>query len=128
MAKKRSVAPVLAGEKASAVAEALEPRVLFSADLAPLALFNSGLQSGATEAFHQASQTAGDLATQAMPSQLFVVDLRIADAKILLAGLMQQQLGARALGERFEILTLDAGDDGIAKIASEQFNAAGLLE
>jgi trimeric autotransporter adhesin len=97
--------------RATAIAEAIEPRVLFSADLTAAAL-------AASPALEQVQEQAASApAIQAAPSQLFVVDLRIADVKNLLVGLETQQRYARANGEQFNILLLEANDDGISKIS-----------
>jgi parallel beta-helix repeat protein len=95
--------------KTTAIAEAMESRVLFSADLAAPAL----AISSHTDAVQQQSVPAP--AVQTAPAQLFVVDLRIANVGQLLLGLESQQAESRAKGERFDILLLEAFDDGIAK-------------
>jgi Domain of unknown function (DUF4347)/Cadherin-like/Right handed beta helix region/Cadherin domain/Periplasmic copper-binding protein (NosD) len=126
MAKTRKPALSPSAQKVSAIAEALEPRVLFSADLAPLALSTSGSGSQVVE---QARQTSSVAPVNATTSQLFVVDLRIADVNGLLAGLLQQQIEAQSRGEQFEILTLDVNDDGINRISqalAKQGNVSGL--
>jgi CSLREA domain-containing protein len=117
---KSSAKKPLAKPRSAAVAQALESRILFSADTAALALT-------ATEPAAQVQSQAAipaSTANQTAVSQLFVLDLRIEDAQGMLAGLQKQQAEARAKGETFEILTLDWQDDGIAKI-SEALQAQG---
>jgi CSLREA domain-containing protein len=96
--------------KATAIAEAIEPRLLFSADLTAPVLAGTST----TDVVQQQSVQAP--AIQITPSQLFVVDLRIANVEQLLLGLEAQQVDARARGEQFDILLLEASDDGITKI------------
>jgi trimeric autotransporter adhesin len=109
----------------SAVAQALEQRVLFSADVAALALLPTATQPAAQVQSQPSTPISTNATTQNQAiSQLFVLDLRIADAQGLLAGLQQQQAQARANGETFEILTLDWQDDGITKI-SDALSAQG---
>jgi trimeric autotransporter adhesin len=109
LTKKLTVKP-----RPAAIAQALEPRVLFSADVAALALTAN---QPAPQVQSQPSTPASSTAQNAQVSQLFVVDLRIEDAQGLLAGLQKQRVEARARGEAFEIITLDWQDDGIAKIS-----------
>jgi trimeric autotransporter adhesin len=103
--------------KPKAVAQALEARVLFSADVTAIALSQTASEPTA-QVHSQPSNpiAANTIAQTPANSQLFVIDLRIADSQGLLAGLEQQQAQARANGEIFEILTLDWQDDGITKI------------
>jgi hypothetical protein len=103
----------------TAIAEAMEPRLLFSADLTAATLATaSGTESVQQQSNFQAS-------VQVSPSQLFVIDLRIANVQQLLEGLEVKQADARAKGEQFDILLLDANDDGIAK-TSEALSRRGL--
>jgi CSLREA domain-containing protein len=123
---KKSIHP----SKAIAVLDALEPRLLYSADITPLAMAEptNGPQVSVQAAYMQqitplsAQQSAPvDLAFVAhqtvVPHQVFVVDLRVADAQTLLQGLQLEQANARKLGEEFELLTVASNEDGIAKIS-----------
>jgi CSLREA domain-containing protein len=102
----------------AAIAQAIEPRLLYSADTAALAISpTSDLPSNQMPStLHSQSANVALQSESLTPSQLFVLDLRIQDAHGLLAGLQQQQNAARSRGETFEILTLDHQDDGITKI------------
>jgi CSLREA domain-containing protein len=118
---KRVLPPVKAVKKSrpSAVAQALEQRILFSADVAAIALLPTAAEPAAqvqSQLSVAANASANSTTQTPAKSQLFVLDLRIADAQSLLVGLEQQQAQARVRGEIFEILTLDWQDDGIAKI------------
>jgi trimeric autotransporter adhesin len=112
------------------VVQALEQRVLFSADVAALALLQAATQATAQVQSQPSTPAAPTSTNQTQPnSQLFVLDLRVTDAQGLLAGLAQQQTQARANNEIFEILTLDWQDDGITKISnalSAQGNVSAL--
>jgi trimeric autotransporter adhesin len=100
-------------------AQALEARVLYSADLAPLAAEANSLQTPVSAAYSQpltpAVSTASDNQTLT-PHQVFVIDLRISDAQTLIQGLQAEQANARQMGENFDILTLASNEDGITKI------------
>jgi CSLREA domain-containing protein len=114
--------------RVEAIAQALEPRILFSADV-PVLVIDPAQTQAAPQVQSQPAYSAHSAASlsnaQTTPqSQLFVIDLRIEDAQGLLAGLRQQQIEAQAKGEAFEILTLDQQDDGITKIA-EALQARG---
>jgi Domain of unknown function (DUF4347)/Cadherin-like/Right handed beta helix region/Cadherin domain/SdrD B-like domain len=103
----------------AAIAQAIEPRLLYSADTAALAISpTSDLPSNQVPStLHSQSASVAMQSESLTPSQLFVVDLRIQDAQGLLAGLQRQQNAAQARGETFEILTLDSQDDGVTKIS-----------
>jgi CSLREA domain-containing protein len=102
----------------AAIAQAIEPRLLFSADTAALAITPiPEVTANQVSSQHQQSANTNSPMQASAPSQLFVLDLRIQDAQGLLAGLMQQQSAAQSRDETFEILVLDSNDDGISKIS-----------
>jgi CSLREA domain-containing protein len=102
----------------AAIAQAIEPRLLFSADTAALAITPlPEVTTYQVSSQHQQSANTNSPMQASAPSQLFVLDLRIQDAQGLLAGLMQQQSAAQSRDETFEILVLDSNDDGISKIS-----------
>ncbi|MEY2874101.1 MAG: hypothetical protein RLZZ373_1472, partial [Pseudomonadota bacterium] len=91
--------------------ETLEPRILYSADLAAV-VGNVGADAGLTQALRL--QT---LSTVAVPSatgaEIAFVDLGVPDAGTLVSGLLAQ----RAQGRLIEIVTFTAEDDGLALIS-----------
>jgi trimeric autotransporter adhesin len=107
-------------QRVRAAIESLEPRLLYSADLSSVALSANSV-TGAEPGFAVAvQQTVAATATQ--PTQqsrathmVFVVDLRVTDAQLIVNGLKLQQDAALADGQGFDILTIDANEDGIAK-------------
>jgi CSLREA domain-containing protein len=99
-----------------AIAQAMEARVLFSADFLPADLATNSFDTVPSPVQTQSQETPQN--ASAPISQLVVIDLGIANWQVLLQELQQQQTQARANGEHFEILTLNEGDDGIAKIAT----------
>jgi predicted outer membrane repeat protein len=94
--------------------EAFEPRLLYSADALSLAMsLSAGDFSGTDAAWTQPVATAASqqaVATQG--AEIVVLDTSVADSASLLADLLAQQRAGRPL----EVLTLNAGDDGIARI------------
>ena len=90
------------------LAEALEDRILHSADLAPLALAGGGL-----DAALQAPLTAAhDTAVPAQRQEIVFFDATLPDADTLLADLRAQRDAGRAL----EIVSFGADDDALALI------------
>ncbi len=103
-----------------ALLEALEPRILYSADLA--AVLGSAVDSS-TAAAHvqllQTAQPAGSAQEAAQESakstrlEIAFIDLAIPDAQALIAGLAAQRDAGRAL----EMVTIAADEDGLALIS-----------
>ncbi|MDH3461139.1 MAG: DUF4347 domain-containing protein, partial [Burkholderiaceae bacterium] len=87
------------------IAEAMEERILHSADVAPLLL---------------ASEVADTLVQQpttevsAQSSEIVFVDANLPDAHSLLADLQAQQRAGRPI----EIITISANDDGVSLISA----------
>jgi trimeric autotransporter adhesin len=102
------------------IVQALEPRLLYSADVLPVALDQS-TQAAPQVVAQKLQSTSAQNTSQTVQSQLVVIDLSITDAQVLLDALKQQQTLAIDKGERFEILTLNRDEDGIARI-SESLN------
>ncbi len=100
------------------VIEALENRLLFSADLAPISVSIAGpdATSQAVQALNNA-QTTHSPTQNAASHQVYVVDSRIANAQVLINGLQQQQALTRAGGETFDLLVIEQNEDGLAKIS-----------
>ncbi len=90
-----------------AVLEEFEPRILYSADAAALA----GLGTAWPSSLQQAQLTQPASMLQAH-RELVVLDLSLPDAQTLLAGLQAE----RDAGRPLDIVTLDAGTDGIAAV------------
>ena len=97
--------------------EELEPRILYSADVATL--FGAGLWTPGAEvrvveaAAPPASSPQPAVATaQQSAREIVFIDSRVPDAIKLADELMQQ----RGNGRTFDIVMLDAADDGIAQI------------
>ena len=110
------------------VAEAVEPRLLFSADLGAAALLAQ--PTGSTVNPVALIQTQSDanpvsLSTQSQ-YQAYVVDMRINNAQTVLQGIQHLQDAALARSERFEILTIDANEDGVAKISRYLSDKTGI--
>ena len=106
-----------------AVLEQLEPRLLMSADLNPLAtdaLFAtptpaSGSEFRAlTDPGHPSAVIAAAVAPIQRTHELVFVDPRVPDRDQLLAGLT----GQSADGRRFEVIVLDPTRDGIAQVTA----------
>ena len=89
------------------VFETMEPRILHSADLAPLLVADA--TDGAS--LQQQIQQAGTDATT-RSNEIAFVDLALPDAQVLLDDLHAQQLAGRAL----EIVTIASDADGLALI------------
>ncbi|RZL00316.1 MAG: tandem-95 repeat protein, partial [Rubrivivax sp.] len=101
------------------IAEAMEPRVLYSADFAPAAFMPT-----ATDASHQrlADDTASTQ-TQATPgTEIVFVDARVPDQARLLADLAEQNRQGRPL----EVVLIDANEDGIARITQTLADRTGI--
>jgi predicted outer membrane repeat protein len=94
--------------------EAFEPRLLYSADALSLAMgLGAGDFSGVDAAWTQPAATlASQNAVTTRGVEIVVVDTSVNDAASLLNDLASQQRAGRQL----EVLTLNAGDDGIARI------------
>ena len=97
--------------------EELEPRILYSADVATL--FGAGLGTPGAEVrvmeavAPPASSPQPAVATaQQSAREIVFIDSRVPDAMLLADELMQQ----RGNGSTFDIVMLDAAEDGIAQI------------
>ena len=106
-----------------AVLEQLEPRLLMSADLNPLAadaLFAAPAPPGGaefrslTDAGRSSAVTASGIAPIQRTHEVVFVDPRVPDRNQLLAGLA----GQAADGRNFEIILLDPARDGIAQVTA----------
>ena len=113
--RKRSQPPVLRPQ-----VEALEPRILYSADLGAglIALATPGPAAqtrtlDGSDDFAAASD-ASSVATQAPLRELVFVDAAVADRETLLADLESQ----KAAGRDIEIIEIGADDDGISLITA----------
>jgi hypothetical protein len=93
------------------VFEELERRILYSADLAPLAL--AGLDAGATHEQRLMQATDTSLATQ-VESEIAFVDMSLPDADKLIADLQAQAQAGRPI----EVVRIAADEDGIARIGA----------
>ncbi len=90
--------------------EELEPRILFSADLAPLA-FDS-LQPAPEQRVINADGEFSSVAVTTR-NELVIVDTRVTDYETLLADILNQSGNDR----HFSVVILDAEQDGIAQIS-----------
>jgi parallel beta-helix repeat protein len=98
--------------------EPIEPRLLYSADIAPLALAGQVDASQATVTQQVITQAV--LSAQAKPAvELVVIDSRVSDASPLLNDIAEQQSHGRAL----VLVEISDNDDGLAIIA-EALNRA----
>lgn len=97
-------------------AEALEPRLLHSADLSPLLL------AGGVGSEHQAVlDTTADEQT-GTATEIVFIDTALPDAGTLLADLQAQQAAGRPL----EVVLLDSGDDALAVIGDTLAGRSGV--
>jgi predicted outer membrane repeat protein len=97
--------------------EAFEPRLLYSADALSLAIGLGASSVASADTWTQSTTApAVALASQAVVTtqsvEIVVLDTSVADSASLLNDLLAQQRAGRHL----EVLTLGAGDDGIARI------------
>ncbi len=97
-----------------ALLEAVEPRILYSADLAAVAGMVGGDAALAHEVRLQTpTATAGaSTASTAVAHEIAFVDLGVPDAQTLISGLQAQRSAGRAI----EVVTLAADEDGLAVI------------
>jgi Domain of unknown function (DUF4347) len=93
-------------EARTSVFEALEPRLLFSADLAPAVLSEQVTPSAFVQ--QQPAQ-----ATSAPAIEVFVVDTRVTNFQVFLADIEKQQATGRAL----TVIQVAETDDGLALIS-----------
>ena len=100
------------------LAEALEDRILHSADLAPLALTGSGLDA----ALHAPLAAAPGADLQSQRQEIVFIDASLPDAETLLADLHAQRDAGRAL----EIVTFGADDDALALIGQTLAGRQGI--
>ena len=92
------------------VAEAMEERILHSADFTPLANAASGVLDAR---LHEAALGSADTAA-VQRHEIVFVDAAVPDAARLVADLQAQ----RAAGRFIEIVRIDAGEDGIERIGA----------
>ena len=85
------------------VLEEFEPRILYAADLAPLVL--AGIADVQVDTSHAVAAAAHEIA---------FVDLSLPDAQTLVDDLQAQAHAGRPI----EVVTIAAGDDGLARIGS----------
>jgi parallel beta-helix repeat protein len=97
--------------------EPMEPRLLYSADVAPLALAGEVDASQAAVTQQGLTQAASAVAKSAV--ELVVIDSRVIDIAPLLNDIAEQQAHGRAL----VLVEINANDDGLA-IISEALNRA----
>jgi VCBS repeat-containing protein len=90
--------------------EAIEARILFSADPAPLAIAGQAGTALVQAIAPDVAVTASPAAAGTAARELVLIDQRVPDAASLVADLRAQQAAGRAL----TIVLLDAGDDGLA--------------
>ena len=90
--------------------EELEPRILFSADLAPFAL-----DSFSPVPEQRVINTEGEFSSVAVTTrnELVIVDTRVTDYETLLADILNQSGNDR----HFSVVILDANQDGITQIS-----------
>lgn len=110
MARPAHPAPVLR-PAARAVVEAMEPRLLYSADAASVALAAAGAGELAGLQERRQLEAAQATTTQALTEIVFI-DASVTDADRLVADLQAQQSAGRAV----EIVRIAADEDGIAVI------------
>ena len=91
--------------------EALEPRILYAADLSPLAL--AGAAHGGLDAPLQQPVLPAAAAVASSRSEIAFVDLSLPDAGTLLADLQAQREAGRAI----EVVGIAADEDGLAAVS-----------
>ncbi len=105
------------------VCEALEARILYSADLTPIAASLPALASFAAPAAVVSAPTAqvsvqvsesANTRTQAASIELAVIDTQVAGAAELIADIERQQQAGRPI----VIVRVEAGDDGITAVSN----------
>ena len=125
MSNKSSRKPKLPKKKRSAlVFEELEPRVLLSADLPfdlPGALTDESEEDDTTPVL-EASAFFDETPELTTPSELVFVDTDTPDYQQLVDDL----LGNRSDQRQFEVILLDSGSDGIARITGALSQHSGL--
>lgn len=93
--------------------EAFEPRLLYSADALSLAMALGAGVAASDGAWAQAATSQVSTGLLTLPGvEIVVIDAALTDAASLLNDLAAQQ----AAGRQLEVLTLHAGEDGIARI------------
>ncbi|MEX8494010.1 cadherin domain-containing protein [Sphaerotilus sp.] len=103
--------PSAARVRSRALMEALEPRILYSADLAAVAALAGSGDVGWTQ--EQRLQTAAPVVHQtAVRTEIAFVDLGVPDARSLVDGLLAE----RAAGRPIEVVTIATDADGLAVI------------
>ncbi|WP_058642362.1 tandem-95 repeat protein [Pseudacidovorax intermedius] len=98
------------------VVEAMEERILHSADLAGLAVGTGMLSTGALQPAFAAQPQ------QASANEIAFVDLSLPDAAGMVADLRQQQ----AAGRPIEVVTIGADEDGLAVMSGALAGRSGL--
>ena len=94
--------------------EALEPRILYAADLAATALALTGGDVAAAEQRVQAPVRATPADSAPAGVEIAFVDRAVPQAEALIAGLQ----AARAGGRPIEVIPIDVDEDGIARIGA----------
>jgi hypothetical protein len=96
------------------VVETMEPRLLFSADIAPLALAMSAMPHlGAHAQSLAPAQAAVHAASQGTPSEWVFIDAGVPDLQSFLKDFEQQAKQGRALN----VVVIKAGEDGVSRIS-----------
>ncbi|MBC7699727.1 DUF4347 domain-containing protein, partial [Aquabacterium sp.] len=100
-------------------AEAMEPRLLYSADFSPAAF----VASAATDASQQRLIDTSSAPTQTAPTaEIVFVDARVPDQASLLADLAAQAKAGRPI----EVVVIDANEDGLARITQTLADRQGI--
>ena len=111
-----SAAPARSRSRSRLLVETLEPRILYSADLAAVvgAVGTGGAEAGLMQELRlQTSATAMATTATATAAEIAFVDLGIPDAGTLLSSLLAQ----RAQGRLIEVVTFTGEEDGLARIS-----------
>lgn len=107
--------------RARVLMETLEPRILYSADLAAVAALAGGDVGWAQEQRLQATTQTAD--QTAVRTEIAFVDLGIPEARSLVGGLLAERVAGRPI----EVVTIAADEDGLAVISRtlDERQAAG---
>ena len=101
------------------VLEEFEPRILYSADFAPAALAGLHLPGASDQRLLQAQETP---AVAAATTEIAFVDVSLPDAQRLIDDLQAQRDGGRPI----DIVRIESGEDGIARISETLADRTGV--
>ena len=101
------------------VLEEFEPRILYSADFAPAALAQLHLPGASDQRLLQTQETP---AATAATMEIAFVDVSLPDAQTLIDDLQAQ----RDAGRPIEIVRIESGEDGIARISETLDGRTGI--